>query len=337
MKTIQRTIIRLLMATAITACGNATLPDEMQPEALLSVNFEQPDAWTRAATSVTLSAGVKFKVYAYNQATSITGSTAPLAEGEYKIAGNGSDIEAISGKSLKLYAGVYDFYFVSYNVADALPAVGTAPSSLISNLTNGTDFLYVALKDVGVRSTGSGQNTFTVKLKEPFSRLCSAMKISVKAKEGTHPVTPNSLAIKSIAVTSLSGSGTFTVGKGALNVTGTADHTFALNDFNTGATVTDACTSKTDYLLLPTDGSNQLHFAVTLTITYDKPASGGGTTSTTEDFLYNISLTKALLAGVRYEFAFTLTFYDHYLPGDLELDILPFVEVPPLDTDIVGD
>lgn len=337
MRTIRRIIVRLLLATTITACSTTTLPDEMQPEALLSVNFEQPDARTRAATSGTLSDGVQFKVYAYNQATVITESTAPLAEGEYKIASSGSDIEAISDKSLKLYAGVYDFYFVSYNVADALPAVGTTSSSLISDLANGKDFLYVAMKNVGVRSTGSGQNTFTVKLEEPFSRLCSAMKINVKAKEGTHPVTPTSLSIKSIAVTGLSGSGTFTMGKGALNVTGTADHTFSQTDFNTRTAVTDACTSKTDYLLLPTDGSNQLHFAVTLTITYDKPASGGGVTSTTEDFLYNISLTKALLAGVRYEFAFTLTFYDHYLPGNLELDILPFVEVPPLDTDIVGD
>ena len=337
MKAIYHTVILLLIVSTIVSCGDAPYPDDYARGKEVLVSFELPDVSTRSATSAGLSPGVQFKVYAYNQAISVAGTTAPLAEGAYKVSDNGNDIEAVSDKSLKLYAGVYDFYFVSYNASDKVPAVSPS-SSTISNIGNETDFLYAAMKNVGVRSTNSGENTFFVKLEVPFSRLCSAMKISVKAKDGTQPVTPTLIAVKNVVVTGLSGSGSFTLGSEALEITGTAQKIFGNSDFNTPSSVAEACTSKNDYLLLPTNGGTLLDFAVTLTVGYDKTTSGGtGVTPTTEDFDYKISLTKALLAGIRYEFAFTLTFYDHYLPGDLELDVLPFVEVPPLDTGVVGD
>lgn len=348
MKTTRRILSLLLLAVIATACnkdmpalpsGSDTPPSGNE---LLSIRFEQPDKQPRAITETTsLTSGIRFKVYAYNQGTVITRNTTPLAEASYQVAtDNSGKIESIENTALKLFAGIYDFYFVSYNSAIDTPTAGTGTSSsLVSGIANGRDFLYTAMRDVAIRSTGAGEGTFTVTLSEPFKRLSSAMKVSVKAAD-THPVTPTSLKVESIAVSGLSDNRSFVLGQDALETGGqyAQGHTFPASAFTVAGDGNETNLTNprasSDYLILPTDGSAGLHFTVTLKVSYNGES---GTPITDEEFVYEIPLTKSLLAGVRYEFAFTLTFFDHYLPGNLELDVVPFVEVPPLDTGVVGD
>lgn len=353
MKTI-KPIVCVAVWIAFTACsGSSRLPDEDGTPTtgrLLSIGFEQQAGTSTRATatspseapSTALASGIQFKACVYNKETTVDATTAPLAQGAYKVSGDGSTIEAV-GDPIKLFAGTYDFYFVSYNSTTDSPDTDNTSgnTSLISNLTNGSEFLYAAMQKVEVRSAEAGTDKFIIKLDKPFSRLTSAMKVSVRAKEGTHPVTPTSLAVKSIQVTGLSEACSFVPGKNALEApTGgySQDYTFPEGDFTVenGGTSSDVTLPRTSgkYLILPTDGSTELHFTVTLTVGYED--SSNGNQPVTGDFVYEIPYSKSLLAGTSYEFAFSLTFFDHYLPGNLELDVLPFVEVPTLETDPVG-
>lgn len=304
---------------------------------LLAVGFEQPYAPTRAdaSTLAALPAGVRFKVYVYDQSAPVTATTSSLAEGEYRVSADGTRIEAIS--ELKLYAGVYDFYFVSSNSGSAAPGVA-GNTSRISGIANGTDFLYASMKNIGVRSTSAGGNTFTLTMSEPFRRMCSNIRVSVKAKAGTHPVTPTSLTVESVTVTGLSGERSFVMGQDALTSPAgyTASSVFAKTDF-TVADASDLTVPRTGSprLVLPTDGSVPLEFDVKLQVNYIE--QGTSTEKTGEVFPYRITLSKPLLAGKSYEFAFTLTFFDHYMPGNLQLDVLPFIETPEQNADEVGN
>ncbi|MCD8181806.1 MAG: fimbrillin family protein [Bacteroides sp.] len=313
---------------------------------LLSVGFEDA-ALTRGASGVSvLAQGMVFKVYAYNQGTVVGNSTAPLAEGDYLVkqdAGGKQTIEAVSGKDLKLYAGTYDLYFVSYNSDTDVPSVG-ANSSVISGLKNEQDFLYTYMKDVGIRSVEAGDTRCLVTLDKPFSRKCSALRISVKARtaeEGGHPVQPLSLEVVKVNVSGLSNERSFLLGKDVLEAsTGyTGKLTFekdkggnSVFSNNTETDVTLARTSS-DRPVLPTDGSVELSMEIVLHISYANPDTPGSTLQ--NDYTYKVVSTKALLAGTCYEFAFKLTFFDSYLPANLQMDVIPYVNAP-LNTGHVG-
>lgn len=348
---VSRLLLYLVLMMAVGCSDEMSSTDgelTVQGE-LLTVRFEEPVLLTRGGqTTGALAVGTEFKVYAYNQHTTVEETTAPLAEGTYKVqtpdVGETSNkIVAVSGGELKLYAGVYNLCFVSLNSGSRLLSVSPG-SSRIDGLANGDDFIYAAMENVGVRSVVAGQATFTITLDTPFIRMCSSMRVSAKAKEGDHPVQPTSLVVKSIAVNGLSGTRNFILWNNALKPATSNGYTESYifhgigdsytNVFSNNTTSVGVTTARTSsaYPVLPTDGSVPLTFNVTLTVGY--PASGGGTN--TKDFSYKITTTKALLAGNLYEFAFTLTFFDDYVPADLQLDILPFVNVPTLDTGIVG-
>lgn len=338
----KRTLYLLLMLLWLASCSESDEPCVSQDK-LITVSFETP-VQTRAATGTTaLVENALIKVYAYNQGTTITVSDTPLAEGTYKVAagtGGLSSFEAVAGQVLKLYAGNYDLYFVSYNSATTgdVPSVGSY-SSLISALTNGKDFLYASMKNIGIRSDSPGSTQCLITLNQPFLRLCSSLQLKVKAKENGHPIVPTSIKLTAAKIENLSDSRYFLLGKEALNAPSgyTGNYTFSTfsgNDSGTGSTgaVTTATPTTEITHVLPTDGTKSLKITITLSVSF---VDAKGTSHTDEAYTYEIITNKALMPGTFYQFVFTLTFYGNYLPDNLELDILPYVDAP-LNTGQVG-
>lgn len=302
----------------------------------LSIVFEKPILTRTTGTSI-LGVGTLFKVYAYNQGTRIEDATVPVAEGTYKVTSNGGvqAIESLSGKDLRLYAGTYDLYFVSANsIVDAnVPSVSSG--SLITGLDNGKDFLYTSMKNVGVRSVNAGDTNFLITLNKPFRRMCSALLLKVKAKTGSHPVLPRSLKLISATISHLSGKCNFLLGNEFLPVffeaaeyTGSCTLNPDLFQNNEGAVssdgaITTAIPTTGIYQVLPTSGSAILEIDIVLEVGYQK---NNDTNIIKGQYPYKITVNKALQAGRCYEFTFNLTFYDNYVPDNLELDIVPYIE-----------
>ncbi len=90
-----------------------------------------------------------------------------------------------------LYRGVYNLYFTSYNEENA-PELGDG--NLVT-VQNGQDFMYTFMNDITVQPQKAGQNTMSVTLTNPFTRLCSQVEVSVKAAS-VSPVTVKRLACK---------------------------------------------------------------------------------------------------------------------------------------------
>lgn len=314
-------------------------------DGLFSIDFEEA-ALTRAVGKSPLATGTLFKVYAYNQGTTIQNATVPVAEGTYVVGeaddgsgGKKQTITVYNAQALQLYAGTYDLYFVSYNSASETPSVtdASAAPSLIAALPNGKDFLYTYMKDVGVRSVNAGDTNFLITLNKPFERMSSGLLFKVKAKDGTHPVTPRSLRLMSIKVNHLSAPCDFLLGSSVLPVFSAADqYTGTLgygsdsspdagfrNNDGTGSasgTVTTAIPEAGLYQVLPTNGSATLEIDLVLEVGY-----GETTPLTKANYPYHITVNKALQAGYCYELTFSLTFYDSYVPDNLELDIVPYI------------
>lgn len=341
--------ILYLLATVsclFSCAGEAGTPESLTSgeDGLLSIDFEEA-ALTRSVGNNPLATGTLFKVYAYNQGTDIRNTTVPVAEGTYAIgeADDGSSnkkqtITVYNSKALKLYAGTYDLYFVSYNSTSETPSVtdASAAPSLITALPNGKDFLYTTMKNIGVRSVNAGDTNFLITLNKPFERMCSGLLFKVKAKDGTHPVTPRSLRLMSIKVSHLSASCDFLLGSSVLPVFSAADKYTGTLSYGTGNTpdagfrnnngtvsasgvITTAIPEAGIYQVLPTNGSATLEIDVVLEVGY------GETTVTKTNYPYHITVNKALQAGNCYELTFSLTFYDSYVPDNLELDILPYI------------
>lgn len=343
-------VLLLLISVFVSCTQENGVPGEetRTPGGLLSIYFEESVPITRTAGATGLADGTLFKVYAYNQGTDLT-TTGPLAEGTYQVGVSSEGkqtITAVTNKDLQLYAGIYDLYFISDNSTSTIPSVtpdaSGQPTSQITEVTNGIDCLHVSMKNVGIRSVSSGASTFTVKLDKPFNRLCSALKVGVKAKDGTHPVNPQTLEVVRVTVSGLSANRTFLLGKEAFEVAGgyTGSCLFGTDEKGTTVsiftnnTTTDAVTllrSSSAYNVLPCDGSVPLNFEILLRVGY-KNSEG---TDVSKEFTYEVPVSKVLLAGMLYEFVFTLTFFDDYVPANLQLDIIPYVNTV-LDTGHVG-
>lgn len=329
----------LVMLFGMFACSiESVVPENsfISQNEQLSIVFEEVSL-TRTAGASSLVAGTLFKVYAYNQGTEIGNSTVPLAEGTYKVmlSGGIQVIESLANEALKLYAGTYDLYFVSNNSAADSDIPSVTAGSLITDLDNGKDFLYTSMKNVGVRSVNAGDTNFLITLNKPFRRMCSGLLFKVKAKTGNHPVTPRSLKLVSATVSNLSGKCNFLLGCESLPVFSTiADYTgkytFAPSLFQDNAgsvsvdgTIATAIPTTGICQTLPTSGSAILEIDIELEVGYQKKDE---TNITVNKYPYKITVSKALQAGRCYEFTFTLTFYDNYVPDNLELDIVPYVE-----------
>ena len=314
-------------------------------DGLFSIDFEEA-ALTRTVGKSPLATGTLFKVYAYNQGTKIENATVPVAEGTYLVremadgsGGKKQTITVYNNRALQLYAGTYDLYFVSYNSSSETPSVtdASAAPSLIAALPNGKDFLYTYMKDVGVRSVNAGDTNFLITLNKSFERMSSGLLFKVKAKDGTHPVTPRSLRLMSIQVNHLSAPCDFLLGNSVLPVFSSADQYtgklgygsdsspdagFRNNDGAVSASgaITTAVPEAGLYQVLPTNGSATLEIDLVLEVGY-----GETTPLTKANYPYHITVNKALQAGHCYELTFSLTFYDSYVPDNLELDILPYI------------
>ncbi len=356
---------KILYLLAIVSCllscsEEAGKPDDRsssREDGLLSIDFEEASL-TRAVGKSPLALGTLFKVYAYNQGTVVENATIPVGEGTYVIGetndGSGTKKQTITSKSgseLKLYAGTYDLYFVSYNSASEVPVVANtsiAPS-LITGLANGKDFLYTYMKDVGVRSVNAGDTNFLITLNKTFERMCSGLLFKVKAKDGTHPVMPRSLRLMSIVISHLSAPCDFLLGNNTLPVfqpanqyTGSLtygsdsnpDAGFRNNDGTESASgvVTTAIPEAGIYQVLPTNGAATLAIDITLEVGYYAEGASGITKT---NYPYHVVVNKALQAGNCYELTFSLTFYDSYVPDNLELDIIPYIPLQQ-DTGHVG-
>lgn len=339
-KMIRKTVYLLLALPWFAACSDTDGQHSPQGE-LISVSFDDPALTRAAAGASALAENTLIKVYVYNQGSTVMSSSVPLAEGTYKVAASGSpSFQPLTGLALKLYAGTYDLYFVSYNSSKdgEVPSVGSS-SSLISNLTNGKDFLYTFMKNVGIHSDVSGSKQCRITLNQPFRRLCAGLQLKVKAKVSGHPLEPTSIKLASARIENLSDTRTFLLGNTALTApagyTGSYDFkTFTGNDTSTGtADVVTSATPATEVTqVLPVDGTKALKVTLGLQVSY---VDRDHLTHTDEAYSYEIVTDKALLAGTFYQFVFTLTFYGNYQPDKQELDILPFTDVP-LDTGNIG-
>lgn len=336
---IRRTLYLLLMFPWLASCSETDEQNSLEKK-LISVSFEDSAPTRAAAGTSALVKNALIKVYAYNQGTTITNSNVPLAEGTYKVISNGglSSFEAFNNLDLKLYAGNYDLYFVSYNAPnEEAPSVGLN-SSLISAMTNGKDFLYTSMRNIGIRSDNPGDTKCLVTLNQPFQRLCASLQLKVKAKESGHPIIPNAIKLVSAKIENLSSTRSFLLGDNRLGVPAGYTEYYDFNEFtgndtsSAAGSLTTATPTTEVVRVLPTDGAKALKVTITLAVSY---VDNKGMTHPDENYIYEIITNKALMPGMFYQFIFTLTFYGNYLPDNLELDILPYMDAP-LNTGQVG-
>lgn len=233
---------------------------------------------TKAAAVSVLNDKALIKVYAFKVETKTetgtktgTGETGtPSAEGTYVVGADGK-VTAQSGKALFLYRGVYNLYFISYNEENA-PELGDG--NLVT-VQNGQDFMYTFMNDITVQPQKAGQNTMSVTLTNPFTRLCSQVEVSVKAAS-VSPVTVKGLRVNFITMKNLSDSRTYRLGDNAWYSDGVANENNGVDfsSFNNSVAVGLPHTSDPRKIVLPLSGS-ELQFVIDLTVDYDKNGNGG--------------------------------------------------------------
>ena len=290
---------------------------------------------TKAAAVSALNDKALIKVYAFKVETKTetgtktgTGETGtPSAEGTYVVGADGK-VTAQSGKALFLYRGVYNLYFTSYNEENA-PELGDG--NLVT-VQNGQDFMYTFMNDITVQPQKAGQNTMSVTLTNPFTRLCSQVEVSVKAAS-VSPVTVKGLRVNFITMKNLSDSRTYRLGDNAWYSDGVANENNGVDfsSFNNSVAVGLPHTSDPRKIVLPLSGS-ELQFVIDLTVDYDKNGNGG---SVPGHFVFNATARKTFLPGMSYSFEFTLKFFGDFKETELTLGILEFTEIKNV-TDPVG-
>lgn len=294
---------------------------------------------TKAAAVSALNDKALIKVYAFKVETKTeseigakteteTGETGtPSAEGTYVVGADGK-VTAQSGKALFLYRGVYNLYFTSYNEENA-PELGDG--NLVT-VQNGQDFMYTFMNDITVQPQKAGQNTMSVTLTNPFTRLCSQVEVSVKAAS-VSPVRVLGLTVESITMNNLLGSLDYRLGSKVWSSKGEANVNNAVefNKFDNAVSVDAAHTSKPPKIVLPLSGS-ELQFTIKLKVKYDKKGNG---TEEWGDFTFHATARKTFLPGMSYSFEFTLKFFGDFKETELTLGILEFTEIKNV-TDPVG-
>lgn len=317
-------------------------PDEKGEPISITFDMEsaiqtRTDGSTTTGTDEKMGDGKTFNIYVYDMAgiTSIDklDFSAPLASSTYTV--NNVEGNLVATGNLKLYRGTYYMYLVSYNSDSEQPLLGAKNEVATAgkiNVTNGKDFMYTTLPNVVVQPQSSGSNTMSVKLPSPFNRLGSQVVVRVAAKKGTQPVDITSLAVENIVIKGLHNSLNYTLGKSEWDSSDDFSNQFIFygNSFtHEGSGYTDFWRSEPT-VLLPVDGSEYLTFDVTLTVGYEKE---GGPTTVTQT--YTAEIQKVLMAGMKYQFDFSLTFYGEIIPADLTLAVKEYNEIK-LDSDGLG-
>lgn len=286
-------------------------PEEGEPVSLSFDLFRGTE--TRAVENGQMAAGKMFRIYAYPAGT--TNFSAPTGSENYIVQ---SDLTATG--NLKLYRGTYDMYLVSYNSSTEVPVLESGDSKI--HVVNGKDFMYTKLENVVVQPDQTGQSMMKVTLPGPFTRMGAQVITTVAAKNGVQPVQPVGLVVNYVKINGLYGELLYRLNSAVWDaVTGAAtdaSYTFDGSGFsaNTGPNVFGQRKSAPG-VLLPVDGSVQkLQFDVNLTVSYYE----GDQLKTMTD-MYKASIEKSLLAGMAYQFDFTLTFYGAIIPTDLTLAI----------------
>lgn len=197
---------------------------------------------------------------------------------------------------------------------------------------NGQDFMYTFMNDITVQPQKAGQNTMSVTLTNPFTRLCSQVEVSVKAAS-VSPVTVKDLRVNFITMKNLSDSRTYRLGDNAWYSDGVANENNGVDfsSFNNSVAVGLPHTSDPRKIVLPLSGS-ELQFVIDLTVDYDKNGNGG---SVPGHFVFNATARKTFLPGMSYSFEFTLKFFGDFKETELTLGILEFTEIKNV-TDPVG-
>ena len=259
-------------------------------------------------------------------------------KGIYKVADSGKKAVAnTDADALKLTRGTYDLYFLSNHSTTTYPDV-TGETATVSN---GTDFLSASLKDTRIQADRDGQTELTIPMENsPFRHLCSRVKATLEIPQ-SQPVAPTSISGLNLSVKNLRADNTYTwltEGFTGLGVRG-ADKKLQLVsgdaigaiDLTTSTAVYDP--SPDGFYVLPLDESGSLQFEVSMTVKY---TNKDGVANTESKLTQTVELKKALLAGMSYNFVFTLTFYGDFLPADLTLDVQDYIPVDLTPGDVGG-
>ena len=327
--------VSLWLLVTLVGCQKESFLEEGEGDKVaLEFDLYQANV-TKAAAVSALNDKALIKVYAFKVETKTetgtktgTGETGtPSAEGTYVVGADGK-VTAQSGKALFLYRGVYNLYFTSYNEENA-PELGDG--NLVT-VQNGQDFMYTFMNDITVQPQKAGQNTMSVTLTNPFTRLCSQVEVSVKAAS-VSPVTVKGLRVNFITMKNLSDSRTYRLGDNAWYSDGVANENNGVDfsSFNNSVAVGLPHTSDPRKIVLPLSGS-ELQFVIDLTVDYDKNGNGG---SVPGHFVFNATARKTFLPGMSYSFEFTLKFFGDFKETELTLGILEFTVIKNV-TDPVG-
>lgn len=279
--------------------------------------------------TVKMAVGTAFRIYAFKAGE--TDLTSPIATAVYTV----TDEDGKSEGNLSLYRGSYDFYMISNNTNTA-PVLDSGANSI--TVDNGNDFMYNIITNEVIQPEKPGQNTMTVTLRTPFTRLGAKVDLSVNAKQGS-PVTVTGLKVQSITIKHLSSPLSYELGQKdwkAENPSYVEENQFVVNGFGSGKPE-DPHNNTSPVVLLPINGLTDLLFDLVLTVTYKEyPTGNDQGIDVSDDFTYHASVTKALIKGMGYKFNFTLTFFGVLKPGDMTVSLLDYTEED-LSTDQVGE
>ncbi|WP_244436551.1 hypothetical protein [Bacteroides timonensis] len=319
----------LLVLLAACSSGEPGLPDA-GPDAdrgepvtlafdIYTASVTRADAAETVSTAEDMAVGKRFRVYAFEAGATNLG--APLDGRVYTVQASDAAHPDKPGKAtgdLTLYRGSYDLYLVSYNSSTEVPELSDDGSFTVGN---GKDFMYTKLEGIVVQPDKTGENTMLVALPRPFTRMGAQVVTTVKARNGTQPVTPTNLVVNYIKVDGLYNQLTYKLNNISWETpTGSADgyYTFSSNGFSNNTVDYDVYLSRTSSpgVLLPVNETQKLKFDVNLTVGYKDGAETRWSTSS-----YYATIEKSLLPGMTYQFDFSLTFYGAIVPSDLTLGI----------------
>lgn len=308
------------------ACRQEEIPEDRGEKITLSFDLYKASL-TKAESGmpeVSLPENTMLRAYAYKKGDPTTGS--PVGYGDYTVNGEGK-----ATGNLTLYRGDYDIYLVSNNKTDNVPESGT--NNLIEVL-NENDFMFSSLKNISVQPNMGGNDMMSVDLPDPFTRLCSQVKVKVKANS-TQPVVVQGLVVNSVKINKLPDKRVYQLGEKEWDASVNPDYTgtitfegaqFSKNNVENGDVQTPR--ESTPLVVLPLQG-RELEFELSLNIKFYN-----GTETLFKTFTYKPSVYKSFLPGMTYEFEFTLTFFGDKELSDLTMAILEYTTIKMASDDV---
>lgn len=308
-------------------------PDKGEP---VTLTFDMYSATvTRADAEDTspkdMEIGKQFRIYAFTAGSSDW--SAQLGSSIYTVQPSEAN-SSLPGKAtgnLTLYRGTYDLYLVSYNSSTEAPSMNSNGKFTVNN---GKDFMYTKLENIVVQPDKTGQNTMLVSLPRPFTRMGAQVITTVQVPEN-QPVAVTSFVVNYINISGLHKELDYELNNTVWETSSETalGESFQLSNFagnDRPETLGEPGIRKSEArVVLPVDGTTPLSFDVNLTITYTDGVSKSTTSS------YKASIHKALLAGMSYQFDFTLTFYGEIIPTDLTLALKEWTTIT-LNADDMG-